>query len=352
MRRYILFTLAAFVLCSFPLKAQKSGLLRKVAKSVSNEILGTTDETSTTKKTEPEPDCACDQAELILQLGGKLNLDYTELSISVLDDGSVLAKSTMGDEYYIVRKGVAEGPYKPGDPAIKAYHVTDPDENSKDPMGKYGKYISRSGDKFLITFGGKSYGPYARIDNFLVSRSGDKFAALVVKTVAVTDEEGKKMEEAIKNAKTQQEQMELAMKYSQQMQQRVQEGGGAMSTMPTLVTNIPDVKYDFMKSQGETLNNSIKYDDILATTYDKITDLSGNTLLKLRSEDNGASDLFVNTDNTKYAAYKYGALSFSDGKKLSDLFNPRLVKDNGKVFLAYMYYSPKNNAIMQCKIPF
>ncbi|HKK42481.1 MAG TPA: hypothetical protein VJ963_08740, partial [Bacteroidales bacterium] len=176
--------------------------------------------------------------------------------------------------------------------------------------------------------------------------------AMVVKTVAVTDEEGKKMEEAVKNAKTQQEQMELAMKYTQQMQQRVQEGGGAMSTMPSLVTNIPDVNYDFMKSQGESLNNNIKYDDILATTYNKITDLSGNTIFTLKSEDAGATDLFVNTDNTKYAAYKYGTLTFSDNTKLSDLFNPHLVKENGKVFLAYMYYSPKRNSIMQCKIPF
>jgi hypothetical protein len=29
-----------------------------------------------------------------------------------------------------------------------------------------------------------------------------------------------------------------------------------------------------------------------------------------------------------------------------------LVKIDGKVFLAYMYYSPKKNSIMQCKIPF
>jgi len=34
------------------------------------------------------------------------------------------------------------------------------------------------------------------------------------------------MEEAIKNAKTDQEKMDLSMKYSQQMMQKMQQGGG------------------------------------------------------------------------------------------------------------------------------
>ncbi|HKK40835.1 MAG TPA: hypothetical protein VJ963_00405, partial [Bacteroidales bacterium] len=125
MNRHILLFLAVCVIYTLPMNAQKGGLLKKVAKSVSNEILGNTDESTTVKNSEPEPECACDQPELVMDLGGKLNLDYTELTISVLDDGSVLAKSTAGNEYYIVRNGVAEGPYKPDDPAIKAYEATD-----------------------------------------------------------------------------------------------------------------------------------------------------------------------------------------------------------------------------------
>lgn len=62
--------------------------------------------------------------------------------------------------------------------------------------------------------------------------------------------------------------------------------------------------------------------------------------------------LFVNTNNTKYAYYNYGTLTFDDGSIISELFNPHLVKINSQVSIAYMYYSSKKNAIMQCKIPF
>lgn len=351
MKKQIILFLAVCVLCSLPLSAQKGGFLKKAAKSLSNEILGNNDNPDT-KSTEPEPDCANDQAELVMDLGGNLNLNYYELAISVLDDGSILAQKTGSDEFYTVKNGVTQGPYKSGDPAIKAFEPKDPDNKNSDPVERYGKYISRSGRKYLITFAGKNYGPYAQINEFLVSLSGDKFAAMVVKTMAVTEDEAKKMEEEIKNAKTQQEQAQLAMQYAQQMQQNVNEGGGVMSTMPTLVTNIPDVHYDFLESQGETLDNKIKYDDILAFTSNSIKDLKGNTIFTLNSDTEGASDLFINSDNTKYAAYKYGTLTFSDHTKLSGLFNPRLVKENGQEYLAYMYYSPKRNSIMQYKMPF
>jgi len=185
-----------------------------------------------------------------------------------------------------------------------------------------------------------------------VAKSKDKFAAIVIENVPVSEAEGKKMEEAIKNAKTDQEKMDLSMKYSQQMMQKMQAGGGPMSTLPKLVTNIQGVNYDPLKSVGGTLNNNVKYDDILLTTYDKVIDLSNKVLLTLKPEDNGAKDLFVNTANTKYAIYNYGTLKFSDGTTMSDLFNPHLLKVSGQVYIAYMYYSPKRNSLMQCKIPF
>ena len=75
-------------------------------------------------------------------------------------------------------------------------------------------------------------------------------------------------------------------------------------------------------------------------------------VLTLKSESIGAKDLFVNTTNTKYAFYNSGTLTFSDNTTLTDLFNPHLVKVDGKVYISYMYYSPKRNAIMQHKIPF
>jgi hypothetical protein len=160
------------------------------------------------------------------------------------------------------------------------------------------------------------------------------------------------MEEAIKNAKTDQEKMDLSMQYSQEMAKKMQQGGGIMNTLPKIVTNIPGVTSDPMKPSSGVLNNDIKFDDILFKEYDKITDLSNKVILTLKPEMQSSEDIFVNTSNTKYAWYHYGTLTFGDGTVMSDLFNPRLLKANGQVNLAYMYYSPKSNAIMQCKMPF
>ena len=103
---------------------------------------------------------------------------------------------------------------------------------------------------------------------------------------------------------------------------------------------------------GGSLNGNVKYDEILFTTYDKVVDLKGETLLTLKQDAIGAKELFVNSSNTKYAVYNYGTLTFSDNTKMSDMFNLHWLKVNGQVYLAYMYYSPGKNAIMQCKIPF
>ena len=81
-------------------------------------------------------------------------------------------------------------------------------------------------------------------------------------------------------------------------------------------------------------------------------DLQGEILITLKPEFIGAQSLFVNASNTKYAIYNYGNLVFSDDKTMSELFNPHLVKAGENIDLAYMYYSPKRNAIMQCRIPF
>jgi hypothetical protein len=159
------------------------------------------------------------------------------------------------------------------------------------------------------------------------------------------------MEAAMKNAKTDQEKMDLSMKFSQEMAQNMQKAGGAEGILPKLITNIPGAKLDLIQSRGN-LNNSIKYDDILIPTYDKIIDLSGKELLTIKPEAGASEKLFLNSSNTKYAYYNYGTLTFGDGTSLPDLFNAHLIKSNGAVSIAYMYYSPKSNAIMQCKIPF
>lgn len=352
MKKSILYSLAICLIIANQVNAQ-GRLINKAKNSITNEILGKPDNSASQAKQEPEPACANDQAELIMDMGGKLQLDYKELTISILNDGSILAMANGTKDYYIVKDGVTQGPYKSGDSKVAEFETPDDDNKSVESfLLKNKPYISRSGEKFIITFNGKKYGPFAQINNFTVTKSKDKFAAMVIENIVVNEDQGKKMDEAIKNAKTDQEKMDLAMKYTQEMQQKMMQGGGPMSTIPKLVTNIPNITYDPMKSTGGTLNGNIKYDDILMSTYDKIIDLQGKVLLTLKPEASGAKDLFVNSTNAKYAYYNYGTLTFSDNTSLSDLFNPHLVKVNGNIYLAYMYYSPKKNSIMQWKIPF
>lgn len=351
MKKVIILSLVVSFFSGTHLAAQ-SGFLKKAANSVSKEVLGNP-ATADQAKTEPEPPCASDQAIKAMDLGGKLQVDYNELSISILSDGRILARHIGSDEYYVAKNGVTTGPYKEGDPQITDFVPKNTDDKSEAAfLAKYKPYITKSGDKYLITFAGKKYGPYAKIDNFTVSKSKDKFAALATETMIVTEDQGKKMEEAMNNAKSDEERMELAMEYAQQMQETITQGGGMENTQPKLVTNIPNATYDLLKSGGGSLNGDIKYDDIVILAYDKIIDLQMKVVLTLKGDAVGARDLFVNSDNTKYAFYKSGTLTFSDTKTLTELFNPYLLKSDGKVFLSYMYYSPKNNAVMQHKIPF
>jgi hypothetical protein len=347
-------TLMFLAICFFAgstLNAQVGGLLKKVTKSVSNELLGKPEETQNNNSNQPEPSCACEQADLILELSGKMQLVYSELDISVMDNGSVLVKDKISGKYYVSKDNAANGPYSEGDPEIASFTYTEKnDDNTNPQLGKFKEYITKSGDKYLITFNGKSYGPYAQINSFVIPKSKDKFAAIVTENIIVTADQGKNMDEAIKNAKTDQEKMDLAMKYTQEMNSKMMQGGGPSTMAPKLITSVEAVKYD--PSTGGSLNAVMKYDDILIVGYYGTTDLKGNKVIAIKPEHSGSSPVFINTTNTKYTAYNYGTLSFSDGTTLSDLFNPHLVKTNGTVFLAYMYYSPKKNAIMQCKIPF
>jgi len=353
MKKIVLSLLVISLFFGLPVSGQVGRLLNKVSKSVADKVDGKSDTGSNTANKEPEPKCACDQPDMILDLGGKLKLMYSEINISVRDDGAILVKDRNTNDLYIVREGNPEGPIKEGDPRLAGFEGAVESRTSDSPKNwKNNPYITSSGEKYTIKFNGKTYGPYGQISEFKVTKSKDKFAAIVVENVPLSEADGKKMEAAIKNAKTDQERMELSMQYSQQMMQKMQQGGGPDAMMAKLVTNIPGANYDPLKSVGGTLNNTVKFDDILFTTYDKVIDLSNKVLMNLKPEAQGSEALFVNTANTKYAWYKFGTLTFSDGTTMSDMFNLRLVKINGQIFLAYMYYSPKRNAIMQCKMAF
>jgi len=354
MKKLLVSSLILFLLNLSPAGAQVGKFLKNVKNSVKQELTGTPDNKNKKGNTRPEPPCACDPSDLIMELG-KYQIDYTELNISVLDDGSILVRDNVADNYYIAKSGATEGPYKSGDPRLDRFQVpanNGSEVKEKDLPEVYKGYISKAGEKYLITFNGKNYGPYALITKFSVSNSGDKFAAMATENIVATEDEGKKMEEAIKNAKTDQERMELAMQYSQKIQQKMMSGGGPQSMMSKLVTNVQGVKVDDMLAMGAQLYSNMKYDDILLVSFDKIMDLQGKTLMTFNRSECDPASIYISSDNSRYACYRYGTLTFSDSKTLSELFNPHLIKAEGKVYLAYMYYSPKRNAIMQCKIPF
>jgi hypothetical protein len=330
--------------------AYSQDMLKKAGKAVAGEVLNNrTDAGSGNLKEEQEPSCACNDAELIVSLGGSLKVDYRETNISTLDDGSLLLKNKITGDYYIVRNGDTRGPLKEGDPIIAGFNTN---RDDLDLFTRYKEYISKNGDKYTIKFGGKTYGPFSQINKFAVTRTKDKFAALVVENVVVTEMDGKAMDEAIKNAKTDQERMQLAMKYSQQMQQKMMAGGGPSSMTAKLVSNVAGAYWDMITEGSSSPNGDAKYDDIVFIAYDKVYDLTGKQILTLKSQHIGSANIFVNSSNSAYAIYNYGTIMLSDGRSLSDLFNPHLIKTGGQVYLAYMYYSPKKNALMQCKIPF
>jgi hypothetical protein len=346
-----LFILLAFLFMAgnqvFP-----QGILKKVTKSMTDELLGKTPSSSSAKPaTQPEPASACKDGLLVLDLGGKLQLMYSEINISTGDDGSILFKDMVSGDYYIARSGNTTGPIKPGDPRLASFNVpVSDDETEAQKIERVWKgYITKTGEKLTINFGGKTYGPYAIISSFLVTKSKDKFAAIVTENVAVTEKQGKAMDEEMKKAKTDQEKMDLAMKYAAQMQQSMMQNGGPQSTTPKLITNIPGVTFNPLL--GGTMKSDFKYDEILVDAYSQINDLKGNKVLTLPNEIVG-TDIFISSDNSKWASFQYGALNFSDKTSLPELFNPNLVKVDGKVFLSYMYYSPKKNSIMECRIPF
>jgi hypothetical protein len=141
------------------------------------------------------------------------------------------------------------------------------------------------------------------------------------------------------------------MKYAGQMQQKMVAAGGPAGIMPKLVTSMPDANFQPM-NDGTGLYDRMKYDDVLSLKYDQLVDLKGNKIISIKPQHAAAKEVFVNSTNTKYAWYDYGTLNFSDGTTLSELFNPHLLKADGKVYLAYLYYSPAKNAIMRCKILF
>jgi hypothetical protein len=286
---------------------------------------------------------------------GKYKIDYTESTISFLNDGSILVGDRTTDNFYVAKNGVTDGPFKKDDPRVLKFQTMEESpDNHADLTVRYSNYITKKGDRYTIVFKGKTYGPYDLINNFAVTKSGDKFAASVTPTVGVSEADNKKMAERADKAKTDQEKMQIAMEYSQMMQKKMMEGGGPENMTPRVISNVPVGSGDnnTLVAMSSIFYTNLKYDDILTAVGGRITDLQGKMILDLTKCRCSIDRMYIKSDNSGNACYETGILTFSDGTRMTDLFGPNLIRLDGKIYLAYFYYSPKHNAIMQCKVPF
>ncbi len=125
---------------------------------------------------------------------------------------------------------------------INVSEETPDNQNTDTWVAKYPEYIMKSGDKFMIKFNGKNFGTYAIITDFAVSQSKDKFAGLVTENVLITQDQSKKMKDEMDKATTDQERMDIGMKYSQQISNQMVITGGTESLQPKLVSNVAGCK--------------------------------------------------------------------------------------------------------------
>lgn len=357
MKRSLIFSIS-FLLCfmlSFNANAQLQRIANKVKNQTVNRVLGNSEPEAVKADTiKKEPDCACDDAKKILVFDQGILLDYKEASFSANDEGEILIYNKLDQKYYTIKDGVKSGPYEQNDPVVRKFDL--PGENYNDEqkiadlMARYKGMIVPSGEKYSIKFAGKTYGPYAVISSFCLNQSKTKFAAIVTANMMMTEAQAKSIEERMKNASSDQERMAISMEMSEQMQKTMMEQGGQLDIAPKIVSNIPNAKYEI--SSG-SFSSKIKYDEIVFLTYDRITDLTGKLLKAFNPQlVNPSNGLWLSSDNTQIATFDHGTLTMGDDKVCTEVFCPYLIKAEGKVYLSYMYFSPANNAIMQCKTPF
>lgn len=347
-----LFFIALLLGSSIQLHAQFSKALSKLKDKVNTEILGTSEQQQTNKPggSQKEPECACNDGSFVLKFNDQYKINYKETQLCLTPDGKVLLQSRLTDGsnlYYISNRGQISGPYNENSPELKSFPCFDNEYNFP-----FEKYIIKQGNKSLIRFKGKEYGPFAEVNKFLVTKSGDKFVAMTIKDrmfSAINEEEAEKMNQA-----GEQERIAMAMQLGTKAQEEMQEqlkNGGELDIMPKLTTNIPNVKWDMMS--GDDIRTSMKYDEFCIVLGNQIKDLNGNTILTLKDNvDFNGDNLWISSDNKRYAWFEYGTLHFSDGKELNEVAEVGLQKDGNGICLSYFYYSPGEDAIKMCKIAF
>jgi len=343
----IIFLLAGVL--NFSSQAQLGGLLNKVKNKVVDKALGNDSGNKAGNKAE-EPGCASGNDKVVFEFDKGYKVDMKEITVCI-QDGDILLYSKLTSKYFVKKRNSddPEGPYEENAPEVTRFvcHAASSSDDKKDFTILYPEFVSRAGEKYLIQFGGKSYGPYATIMNFVVSSLKTKFVAQVIPEMMFTEKEGKELEKEGKNADnmTMEQKMAMAAKVQEKMMQKAS-GSNPMDFQMKVVSNIPNTNDQL----GATViySSTVKFDEIVCLGYGKIMDLSGKTIFTYDPQKVNPNDgLWLSSDNARYVTYTYGVLKFSDGKECSDVFSPYFLKENGTVYLKYLYYSPKSNAIMQ-----
>jgi hypothetical protein len=348
----IIFLLAGAL--NYSSQAQLGGLLNKVKNKIVDKTLGN-DTGSKTGNQAKEPDCASEKDKVVFEFDKGYKVDMTEITVCI-QNGDILLFSKLTSKYFVKKKNSdsPEGPYEADNPEVTRFNCNSTVSSSekKDFSIIYPEFVSRSGEKYLIKFGGKSYGPYAVIMNFVVSDLKSKFVAQVIPDMMFTEKENQELEKESKNADnmTMEQKMALAKKVQDKMMQKTM-SGTPMDFQMKLISNVPNAD----NNPGATVmySSSIKFDEIVCLGAGQIMDLSGKTIFTYDIQKvNPYDGMWLSSDNTRYVTYSYGLLKFSDGKVCNEVFSPYLVKEEGKVYLNYLYYSPKRNAIMQISTTF
>jgi hypothetical protein len=347
----VIFLLAGAL--NYTSQAQLGGLLNKVKNKVVDKALG--NDSGKTGSQAKDPDCATTNDKVVFEFDKGYKVDMTEITVCI-QNGDILLFNKINSKYFVKKRNSEspEGPYEADNSEVTRFNCnsTVSSNDKKDFSLIYPEFVSRSGEKFLIKFGGKSYGPYAVILNFVVSDLKSKFVAQVIPDMMFTEKESKELEKESKNADnmTMEQKMALGRKVQEQMLQKAA-SGNPMDFQLKVISNVSGVNSNL----GATVMYSsfIKYDDIVCLGNGQIMDLTGKTIFTYDIQKVNPNDgLWLSSDNTRYVTYSYGLLKFSDGKECNQVFSPWLVKEGDKLFLNCLYYSPKRNAIMQISTAF
>lgn len=289
----------------------------------------------------------CNNGEIVFKFDSNLKLNYTETQVCVSKSGSLLLVDKNSDipKFYISDKGKVAGPFKEGDLRLDVFECL---KEQEDPQSKY---VIENEGKYYISFAGKKYGPYASVTRFAATRDGSRFIALTLKDGFTGGFDMKDIEDLTKKMEgaSPEEQIAIAMELGKKMEKQVTENTDQATQV---VTNIPGVAW--AKEMGQNFNNSIKNNEICLVRDDgSILDLTGKVIFS--NPDNtyyNYDNFWINTKNNLRAWIEYGTLRFSDGKAIENVFSPIVQTEGGIDFLSYFYYSPKEDAIMRCKIQF